>query len=61
MDLFGFLSGEGKACFSVLLKPVHVVHIAAIPQNPACDVMVKGSVRGQGKRCLSALPAINQK
>ena len=52
MDSFVFLSGEGEASFSVLLKPVRVVRIAAIPQNPACDVMVKGSIKGQGKRCL---------
>lgn len=44
------MSGEGKASFSVLLKPVHAVCIAAILQSPACDVMVKGSVKGQGKR-----------
>lgn len=47
------LSEEAKASFSVLVKLVCVaVHIAAIPQSPACDVMLKGSVKVQGKRCL---------
>ena len=52
MGSFDFLPGEGKASFPVLLKSVLVVLKTAIPQNPACDVMVKGSVKGQGKRCL---------
>lgn len=47
------LSGEAKASFSVLLKLVCIaVGIAAIPQSPACDIMLKGSVRVQGKRSL---------
>lgn len=50
-ELTWFLLGGRKIFFfSVLLKPVCIVHITAIPQKTACDVMVKGSVKGQGKR-----------
>lgn len=41
----------------LLLKTIDDVHIAMIPQNLACDVMVKGCIKGQGNRYLFELLA----
>lgn len=53
-----FVSCLGKERLP-LLKTIGDVHITAILQNLACDVMVKGRIKEQPH--LSGLPAINQK
>lgn len=46
-----FVSCLGKERL-LLLKTTDDAHITETLQNPACDVMVKGSMKQQGKRYL---------